>query len=258
CDQYTCQAGECVGTPAVTCKASDACHAAGTCNPSTGACSNPAQPNGYDCGTNEVCNSGTCVSCQSGGSCNNTCQTGGTLSCASGTQQCINTTPSPDGTSCLYGGGERGSCVGGKACLANLGQACVTSADCVTGACSPQGICMGDAEVAGEVSCGWLSCPTSEGCTNTCTEENMCVQCGGGGTGNTFYCDGPNDCNAGSVCCMEGSCGGPSSQCYPGTTCPVSNAPCIAYYQVCSPDNTACPSGTTCQLTSDTLPFICQ
>ncbi|MGA2450666.1 MAG: hypothetical protein ABTD50_18520, partial [Polyangiaceae bacterium] len=253
CDQYTCQAGECVGTPAVTCKASDACHAAGTCNPSTGACSNPAQPNGYDCGTNEVCNSGTCVSCQSGGSCNTTCQTGGTFSCASGTQQCINTTPSPDGTSCFYGAAEEaGSCLGG-ACFAGLGFPCVTNADCVTGACSPQGICMGDAEVAGEVSCGWLSCSTSEGCTNTCTEPDMCPQCGG--TGETLCCDGPNDCNAGSVCCVSQNCGGESSQCYPGTTCPASG-PCNGYAQACAPDNALCPSGMTCHLTG-TPPFLC-
>ena len=43
CEQtYACQAGACVGSNPVTCTASDACHVAGTCNPSTGACSNPA------------------------------------------------------------------------------------------------------------------------------------------------------------------------------------------------------------------------
>src|SRR6185369_16394958 len=37
-----CQAGSCVGTDPVVCAASDQCHTAGTCDPSTGACSDPA------------------------------------------------------------------------------------------------------------------------------------------------------------------------------------------------------------------------
>ncbi len=42
----TCQAGVCTGTKPVTCAASDSCHVAGTCDPSTGVCSNPAAPSG--------------------------------------------------------------------------------------------------------------------------------------------------------------------------------------------------------------------
>src|SRR5262249_35827168 len=42
----TCQAGACVGANPITCQPSDACHAAGTCDPSTGMCSNPAKPEG--------------------------------------------------------------------------------------------------------------------------------------------------------------------------------------------------------------------
>ena len=38
----TCQAGTCTGTP-VTCTAQDQCHAAGTCDPATGVCSNPRE-----------------------------------------------------------------------------------------------------------------------------------------------------------------------------------------------------------------------
>src|SRR5207249_8582407 len=46
----TCQSGVCTQTtPPVTCPASDACHTAGTCNTSTGMCSNPAKTNGADC-----------------------------------------------------------------------------------------------------------------------------------------------------------------------------------------------------------------
>ena len=37
----TCQAGVCAGANPVVCTASDQCHVAGTCNPTTGVCSNP-------------------------------------------------------------------------------------------------------------------------------------------------------------------------------------------------------------------------
>src|ERR1700675_787379 len=37
----TCQAGTCVGSKPIVCTASDQCHTAGTCNPSTSVCSNP-------------------------------------------------------------------------------------------------------------------------------------------------------------------------------------------------------------------------
>src|SRR5205823_5440611 len=43
-----CQAGACTGTP-VTCPASDQCHAAGTCDPASGTCSNPVVANGTTC-----------------------------------------------------------------------------------------------------------------------------------------------------------------------------------------------------------------
>ncbi|MSP25273.1 MAG: hypothetical protein EXR75_08945 [Myxococcales bacterium] len=39
-----CQAGACVGGDSVDCQPSDICHLAGTCDPATGQCSNPADP----------------------------------------------------------------------------------------------------------------------------------------------------------------------------------------------------------------------
>ena len=62
-----CLAGVCVpGTP-VTCTASDQCHGVGTCDTTTGICSNPALPDGTTCDdgdwltTNDVCTSGKCL-----------------------------------------------------------------------------------------------------------------------------------------------------------------------------------------------------
>ncbi|MBI4508099.1 MAG: hypothetical protein HY698_00590, partial [Deltaproteobacteria bacterium] len=45
----TCQSGSCSGANPVTCTASDQCHNAGTCDPKTGTCSNPAKTNGTAC-----------------------------------------------------------------------------------------------------------------------------------------------------------------------------------------------------------------
>jgi len=62
-----CQAGACVpGTP-LTCTPSDQCHNVGTCNSSTGVCSNPEKPNGTACNDGnactqtDTCQSGTCT-----------------------------------------------------------------------------------------------------------------------------------------------------------------------------------------------------
>jgi len=50
-----CQGGVCTGSTPVVCTASDQCHVAGTCNPSTGACSNPAAQDGTACSDADVC-----------------------------------------------------------------------------------------------------------------------------------------------------------------------------------------------------------
>src|SRR2546428_13480650 len=53
----TCQSGVCTQTtPPVTCPASDPCHSAGTCNTSTGMCSNPAKTDGAACDDGNTCN----------------------------------------------------------------------------------------------------------------------------------------------------------------------------------------------------------
>src|SRR6266403_2231916 len=61
----TCQNGSC-GSPTstVTCTALDQCHVAGTCDPTTGVCSNPAKTNGTACNDGNACTQPD--SCQSG------------------------------------------------------------------------------------------------------------------------------------------------------------------------------------------------
>src|SRR5207247_259331 len=51
----TCRSGSCVGTEPVVRTASDQCHTAGTCNPATGTCSNPAKPDGASCNDGNAC-----------------------------------------------------------------------------------------------------------------------------------------------------------------------------------------------------------
>src|SRR5204863_7629084 len=51
----TCQAGLCAGTNPVTCAPADQCHDAGTCDPATGTCSNPAKPDGTACHDGNAC-----------------------------------------------------------------------------------------------------------------------------------------------------------------------------------------------------------
>src|SRR5439155_1084105 len=60
-----CQSGTC-GSPTstVTCTALDQCHVAGTCDKTTGVCSNPNKANGTTCNDNNACTSGE--TCQSG------------------------------------------------------------------------------------------------------------------------------------------------------------------------------------------------
>ncbi len=63
----TCQSGACVGASPVTCTATDQCHVAGTCDPASGTCSNPAAPEGLACDdgnactVSDVCGSGVCA-----------------------------------------------------------------------------------------------------------------------------------------------------------------------------------------------------
>jgi hypothetical protein len=99
-----CMAGSCVGTTPIICTASDQCHVAGTCDPGSGTCSNPAASDGTGCSDGNACTqSDTCQSgsCQGGNpvTCTplDSCHTAGTCDPGSGT--CSNPAQ-PDNTSC--------------------------------------------------------------------------------------------------------------------------------------------------------------
>lgn len=108
----TCMAGVCTAGAAVKCNALDFCHSAGTCDPATGACSNPAQPDGTACDdlnrctlkdmcTAGICSAGSPVQCVALDDCHDV----GT--CAPMTGDCSNPAK-PDGTLCA-----KGQCIAG-------------------------------------------------------------------------------------------------------------------------------------------------
>src|SRR5204863_9534111 len=60
----SCQAGVCTGSNPVVCPDPDQCHDAGTCDPATGECSNPAKDDGTTCNDGNLCTQSD--SCQAG------------------------------------------------------------------------------------------------------------------------------------------------------------------------------------------------
>ena len=59
-----CVNGTCVGSNPVVCPSADQCHAGGSCDPVTGACSNTPAPDGTACNDNSLCTTGE--TCRSG------------------------------------------------------------------------------------------------------------------------------------------------------------------------------------------------
>src|SRR5437764_11514793 len=92
------------GTKADVCPAPDQCHDAGTCNPATGACSNPAKPDGSACNDGNACTrTDTCERGVCTGSnlvvcpVPDQCHDAGTCNPATGT---CSTPVKPDGSAC--------------------------------------------------------------------------------------------------------------------------------------------------------------
>jgi MYXO-CTERM domain-containing protein len=64
---FACQAGACAGQNAVVCAAKDECHDVGTCDSTTGSCSNPAKMDGTTCSIG-TCQGGVCTASVDAGS----------------------------------------------------------------------------------------------------------------------------------------------------------------------------------------------
>jgi hypothetical protein len=272
----SCHAGECTGT-AVTCTASDQCHLAGTCDLSTGACSNPAATDGTTCSDGDACTpSDTCQSGQ--------CTPGQAISCtASGPCHLAGTcNPSTgvcsdplaqDGASCSDGNActqtdtcQSGQCAPGQAITCTASDQCHDAGTCdtTTGQCS-------NPPKSGTPACNdGDACTLNDTCQNgTCTGSSSVVctaldQCHGVGTCNssTGVCSNPvstgatcNDnvfCTVGETCNSSGQCtGGSANLCDDGNGCTTdtcdNTAGCLNQNNTatCS-DNNPCTVGDVC------------
>ena len=135
-----CTGGTCGGTAVVVCTAMDQCHVAGTCNPATGMCSNPAANDGTTCNdgnlctTNDVCTSGSCSGTAVTCTAMDQCHVAGT--CDSLTGMCSNPAAN-DGTTCSDGNActmgdtcQSGTCMAGSAVVCPAGDECNDAATC--------------------------------------------------------------------------------------------------------------------------------
>jgi len=230
----TCKAGVCSpGTP-VACKASDQCHVAGTCNPATGQCSNPAATDGTACSdgnkctSGEVCKAGACgggtpVTCTA----SDQCHVAGTCNPATGT--CSNPN-APDGASC----GDGNACHTGDLCKAGVCTVGSTVTCSVQDQCHTAGTC--------NPSTGQCSNPVAADGT-ACTDPNKCLSataCAAGvckGTAKT--CTASDQCHVAGTCDpTSGSCSNPNAP--DGTACKGGNACTVG--DACKAG--ACASGT--------------
>jgi hypothetical protein len=267
----TCQAGSCTpGTP-VVCKAADQCHVAGTCDPATGACSNPnatdgtACNDGNNCDSNDVCKGGVCSGTPVVCTASDQCHAAG--SCDPSTGKCSNP-PVADGTSCNDGN----SCDTNDVCKAGVCSGtpvtCTASDQChAAGTCDPStGKCSNPA-VADGTSCndGNL-CDKNDVCKagvctgtpTTCTASDQCHAAGTcdpakGACSNPPVADG-TACNDGNKCnqneaCKAGVCAGTpvvctaSDQCHVAGTCDPTTGTCS---NPNATDGTACSDGNKC------------
>jgi hypothetical protein len=216
-----CQAdGSCAGSP-IVCQPLDQCHDAGTCDPATGQCSNPAKLDGSGCDDGDACTfSAACY----GGVCIATsvtictaldeCHDAGT--CDPATGACSNPAKL-DGAPCSLG-----SCQNGVCQASGTGGACVTNEDCPPDACYPNRTCLN-----GVCDNGLVIKPFS-----WCNEV-VCDPATGWSIGGPIACDSPGPCQTGpGTCQAEQGCVYPSL-CAACQTC--DNGQCV--------DN--CPPNTT-------------
>src|SRR5439155_806830 len=118
----TCQNGPCTGSNPVACTASDQCHVAGTCDPSSGACSNPIASNGTSCSDGNACTQTD--TCQNGA-----CTGANPVTCAASDQCHVAGTCDPATGACSNPGASNGT-----AC--NDGNACTQTDTCQSGTCA--------------------------------------------------------------------------------------------------------------------------
>src|SRR5581483_5492129 len=203
----TCVAGACTGANPTTCAAIDQCHDAGTCDPATGRCSNPAKSDGSPCDDRnactqaDACQAGACV----GGNpvactARDQCHVAGTCDPATGV---CSTPAKPDGATCDDGNActRTDACQAG-ACVGTNPVACSARDQChVAGTCDPStGLCSDPAKTDGT--------PCDD--QNACTRSDTCVA--GACTGSQpVVCTASDQCHTAGTCDpATGTCSNPA------------------------------------------------
>lgn len=233
CQIGTCQSHLCVFAPK-SCVASDACHLAGTCDPTNGVCSNPVAPNGSACDDNNLCSTGdqcqngSCVAvpvtCQASDQCHNV----GVCDVATG----ICSDPvKANGSVCTDSNGctmadqcQTGACVPGTPVV------CDDLNDCTTDSCN---------ELTGQCVYNNNQNPCDDG--DLCTVTDTCNA--GACTGNVVVCNDSNDCTDDSCNSATGTCTFTPNvaSCDDGDACTVAdtcgNGACEGTVKTCNDGN---------------------
>ncbi len=273
----TCNAGACVGANPVVCTASDQCHDAGTCDPGTGTCSNPAKADGTACSDGnactqtDACSAGACVGanpvvCTA----SDQCHDAGT--CDPGTGTCSNPAKA-DGTACSDGDActqtdacNAGACVGANPVVCTASDQCHDAGTCDPGT----GTCSNPAKADGTTCNDGNLCTQTDTCSaGACVGDNpvFCTaldQCHDAGTCDpgTGACSNPakadgTACNDGTACtrsdtCQAGACTGADpvvcaalDQCHDVGTCDAATGACSNPEK---PDGTTCDDGDLCSV----------
>jgi hypothetical protein len=237
-----CSNGSCVScTAGLSCTPTNPCRTGMTsCSPSI-TCTMTANmlPNGTTCGTDRVCNAGTCSACTAGAACQpaNVCKIGAT-SCATGSSVCAESANLPNGTPC----GSNLVCMSGSCATCSAGSACTPTNPCHTGTLS----CTTGSPVCTDTT---QSQPDGTSCgTNLVCRTGMCVSCVAGQT-----CQPANPCKYGMTSCSTGTSVCAESGNKPvGTLCGAAqscsngvktNAQMCNAAQQCLATMTTCPSG---------------
>jgi len=246
-----CNGGVCVAcTAGASCQPTNPCRTGATsCVTGASVCAETGNvANGSTCGSNRVCNNGTCVSCTAGGACtpNNPCHTG-TLTCMTGSSTCQDTgTAVANGASC----GMNQVCRAGSCVTCTAGVACTPSDPCKLGmtSCSTgNSVCV----ASGNRPVGTL-CGAAQSCVDgvrtpaaTCDAAAACKT-------TTTTC--PSACNAAGTDCN--ACAGGETMCSNGCQ-NLNNDPdnCGMCGRVCADPPVAGSGSATCG--SSGCGFVC-
>jgi RHS repeat-associated protein len=287
CNQaYACVSGTCTGSSPVVCAALDQCHAAGSCDPTTGVCSNPAVRDGTSCNDGnactqtDTCQNGSCagtnpVTCAA----SDQCHSAGT--CNPSTGACSNP-KATDGTTCT--GSNKcnqnyacvaGTCTGSNPVSCTASDPCHSAGTCdsATGACSNPAVADGTA-CAGASKCNQTYACVSGACTGSnpvaCTASDPCHSagtcdpatgtCSNPAVADGTACAGISKCNQ-AYACVSGACTGSnpvactaSDQCHVAGTCDPATGGCS---NPAAPDGATCNDGNACTQTDSCQSGVC-